>query len=437
MAYLDEKGLEAFHEDLKKEFVREVNWKPPDQNGNVYIPEVNTRDMRGARTFLDGESGYVPKPLIRDQYSNLRGDGTWKLPACWSDVTEESFNSGSTYLEFGDSTYGTTYYPNSGGSDDWEIPNPFGGETFVAKNYTASVEIYPSIDLSNPGRQFSGSAIMYRGDGTYHEQYTLLREIPEYRLAWPAQKIFGIPIGWGLPPAGYAYMFFFEITSEEANRLDGRIGAMFAYNPDGHLGAFLLYYSSYEAFENFYQRYADEHTSPPSYRFLLRSGDYIPKRETIHQLAPKYILDMVWPVGRIYTSTDPTSPALLFGGTWVPIEDRFLLAAGTTYAAGATGGEAEHALTAAELANHYHDVNMPKNQTGFNVTIPANSDYLIAGTGDGWTSSQMTNQGVAVYSAQNGFGARSARSEDGEILEGQAHNNMPPYLSVYMWERVA
>ena len=49
-----------------------------------------------------------------------------------------------------------------------------------------------------------------------------------------------------------------------------------------------------------------------------------------------------WPIGSIYISMVSTNPGTLFGGTWVRMENRFLLGAGSGYAAGATGGEAAH-----------------------------------------------------------------------------------------------
>ncbi len=50
----------------------------------------------------------------------------------------------------------------------------------------------------------------------------------------------------------------------------------------------------------------------------------------------QWLADMKYPVGAIYLSVDDTSPALLFGGTWVPIEDKVLVTAGETYTAGET-----------------------------------------------------------------------------------------------------
>ena len=42
------------------------------------------------------------------------------------------------------------------------------------------------------------------------------------------------------------------------------------------------------------------------------------------------IIRAIYPVGAIFISTDSTSPATLFGGTWERIKDTFLLAAGST-----------------------------------------------------------------------------------------------------------
>lgn len=88
------------------------------------------------------------------------------------------------------------------------------------------------------------------------------------------------------------------------------------------------------------------------------------------QLTKMQVVDMVYPVGSIYMSVSSTSPATLFGGTWVQLKDRFLLGAGDTYTNGATGGVASitytpagtnsggavsnHTLTVAQIPSHNH-----------------------------------------------------------------------------------
>lgn len=115
-----------------------------------------------------------------------------------------------------------------------------------------------------------------------------------------------------------------------------------------------------------------------------------------------------WPVGSIYMSMQATSPATLFGGTWEQMENRFLLGAGSGYVAGATGGEAEHTLTVNEMPSHYHLIAM--NQAG-------ESEY--------W--------GPISAVMQDGHTANMTKPAGGD----QPHNNMPPYIAVYMWRRTA
>jgi len=119
------------------------------------------------------------------------------------------------------------------------------------------------------------------------------------------------------------------------------------------------------------------------------------------------IADLIYPVGSIYMSVNSTSPATLFGGTWQQIEDTFLLSAGSTYTAGATGGEATHTLTIDEMPSHNHG-------------LYSRNTYQSGTTGaiNGW------NTGGTSYNTKNTGG-------------GGAHNNMPPYLVVYMWQRTA
>lgn len=136
-------------------------------------------------------------------------------------------------------------------------------------------------------------------------------------------------------------------------------------------------------------------------------------------------VDRIYPVGSIYMSVNPTDPAELFGGTWERIQDTFLLAAGETYEAGATGGEAEHTLTEAQLPKLSGTVNFRpwgggSPYAGASGIIANNGE--IAETANGFATGGTTD---GYRQLKIGFGA------------GQAHNNMPPFLAVYMWQRVA
>ena len=118
----------------------------------------------------------------------------------------------------------------------------------------------------------------------------------------------------------------------------------------------------------------------------------------------------IFPVGAIYLSVTDVSPAELFGGTWEQIKDTFFLAAGDTYAAGSTGGEATHTLSENEMPSHYHSIQ----NTGVARFTPASSSSYWC-----WFNASGYNQAVSYNTGGSG-----------------AHNNMPPYLSVYAWKRI-
>lgn len=131
----------------------------------------------------------------------------------------------------------------------------------------------------------------------------------------------------------------------------------------------------------------------------------------------KRVYPRTWyPVGAIYISTDATSPAELFGGTWEQIKDTFFLAAGDTYTAGSTGGEAEHTLTTTEMPYHSH-------------TILLNSASSVSY--DAWDYSYGASKANRSYYSQG-----PAEPIVGGAGGSGAHNNMPPYLSVYAWKRI-
>ena len=123
------------------------------------------------------------------------------------------------------------------------------------------------------------------------------------------------------------------------------------------------------------------------------------------------IVDLVYPIGAIYMSVNDIHPSTLFGGTWEQLKDRFLLGAGSTYSNGDTGGSATHKLTVNEIPSHSHSTNFNYGTSVGNYeNVCLTSDYKGKVVKSDWISSAGG---------------------------GQAHNNMPPYLTVYMWKRTA
>ncbi len=136
----------------------------------------------------------------------------------------------------------------------------------------------------------------------------------------------------------------------------------------------------------------------------------------------------IYPVGSIYMSVSNTNPSTLFGGTWEQIKDCFLLSAGNTYTAGSVGGEAQVTLKVSEMPKHTHTQNPhghPQHpDTWMNVDNPwvPKSGYYYAHSGNGVSNNYWTG---SVTATNNNTGGDSP------------HNNMPPYLAVYVWKRVS
>ena len=150
-------------------------------------------------------------------------------------------------------------------------------------------------------------------------------------------------------------------------------------------------------------------------------GTTLPSSPATNQLffqtvGSNFILDNVYPVGSIYMNVNSTNPGTLFGGTWEQLQGRFLLGMSSSYPAGSQGGEATHTLTASEMPSHSH--------VALYGTDGAIDDFLGGSTAD---------YGVRPGSGNATSHAYNTSSTGG----GQAHNNMPPYLSVYIWKRTA
>ena len=125
------------------------------------------------------------------------------------------------------------------------------------------------------------------------------------------------------------------------------------------------------------------------------------------------LLNLIYPVGSIYMSVNNVSPDTFLGGTWVALEDRFLIGASSTYSAGSTGGSTTHTLTVDEIPSHSHTI----------------QDRLVV-----WDTPNLTALNNASYS-----GPMKLREANQGLTNttggGQAHSIMNPYLAVYMWKR--
>ena len=152
------------------------------------------------------------------------------------------------------------------------------------------------------------------------------------------------------------------------------------------------------------------------YRISYSSGiitGFLDKRK----IATNNIIDMIYPVGSIYMSVNNLNPSLLFGGTWtewgsgkVPVG--FDSTQTEFNEIEKTGGEKTHTLTVEQMPSHTHDI-INGSYVRRNVASPNN---MAAGT--------YGYQGI--YDLSNSYTGG-----------GQAHNNLQPYITCYMWKRTA
>ena len=144
--------------------------------------------------------------------------------------------------------------------------------------------------------------------------------------------------------------------------------------------------------------------------------------------------DEIYPVGSIYMSMDATSPAELFGGEWEVIIDSFLLAAGGGLAgySGETGGENVHQLTADEMPEVKGQLEF-RTSGGNNIPSLYGSSSTTPFTYNGAIGSQWATM---ASSTTNSSKAKNTVITFDNGCQGVSHNNMPPYLSVFMWQRV-
>ena len=153
----------------------------------------------------------------------------------------------------------------------------------------------------------------------------------------------------------------------------------------------------------------------------------IAAKDEAEAIAIGNIRDIVFPVGSIVQYTDASiDPGNLLGGTWERIQGKFLFAADSSHEIGTTGGSETVTLTTANLPAHRHFVvNLSKGTTG--------PDYLhsVARYDRENTSWEDCHYQLSGNENEANGGRSSATGS------GTAHNNMPPYLTVYMWKRTA
>jgi hypothetical protein len=147
------------------------------------------------------------------------------------------------------------------------------------------------------------------------------------------------------------------------------------------------------------------------------------------------LLNMVYPVGSIYTSVVNTSPASFIGGTWVSFgAGRCIFGVDTSQTefntVQKTGGEKTHVLTEIECPPHTHNYDKPILRNG-------NPDGATDTSGN--SNERAYWRGTTANTTNNGTTSKWGGIYDPitSSWDTEPHNNLPPYITVYMWRRTA
>ena len=188
------------------------------------------------------------------------------------------------------------------------------------------------------------------------------------------------------------------------NDMTGVLENKVVYNSDGSLSYILQYFYSDKENESWKRTYN-------TYVYSTIVNDWTDWINT----SENAVFNRIYPVGSIYISVNSVNPSSLFGGVWsawsqgrVPVgtdtdDDDF------DYVE-KTGGEKTHKLTVGEMPSHRHGILMTT-QVG---STP-------------WGATTTFSNGESDYNPN--YCAYSGN--------GLAHNNLQPYITCYMWKRIA
>lgn len=189
------------------------------------------------------------------------------------------------------------------------------------------------------------------------------------------------------------------------------------------------------------------------------SGNYICPATRAEQVYfsnnTKLSLLSPYPVGSWYFTSDYTSPASLFGGSWTQMKDRFLVGAGNKYGREGTGGAESVILYDSNLPNHSHVIpalsgtaassgshTHPINRNGQLFAWPGGSQTGIytAKSFQGWNQGTVYAGDVSLTTSSAGSHTHNVTTKSGYTGKtggNEAHENRPPYIAIYMWKRTA
>lgn len=134
----------------------------------------------------------------------------------------------------------------------------------------------------------------------------------------------------------------------------------------------------------------------------------------LQNIIKKIVLDTYYPIGKIYITVGNENPNETVGGTWIKFgSGKCLVGVDTSQTefnvVEKIGGEKTHTLTIEEMPNHTH------------IEKYVGVNWYQHGTSGDWNISS----------------ALEPYRETGNTGGDKSHNNLQPYITVYMWKRTA
>ena len=156
-----------------------------------------------------------------------------------------------------------------------------------------------------------------------------------------------------------------------------------------------------------------------AYEKIVDENEYVTKGE---------LIEIIYPVGSIYITTNGQNPGEYLGGEWESYgEGRTIVGAGTgtdsnnvqkVFEINETGGEYEHTLTADELAKHKHNFEyMGTQYAGYRQAYEVGTHLTF------FVGKPTAGDMKYITIASNGG--------------DQPHNNIQPYIVTYIWKRIS
>lgn len=260
----------------------------------------------------------------------------------------------------------------------------------------AIVEPMPRVEVAEPQIEFSSSTGVFSASVNQNEGYVLEESITvNYQLDTQKEQFY--------TPSTQDYILI------EADKYT--LGPQIVKGDNNLISDNIKYGKTIFNVEGSYKPKLQTKTISPDTKSQEITFDANEGYEGLEKVVVEAVdLLAMYPVGSIYMTMDENfSPSGFFkGGTWELLKDRFLIGAGGKYSS--TGGEERVTLTIDEMPAHSHTLQML-------YTSSSSSKAWIADNVEGkwdWINGRI-----------------------GETGGGQSHNNMPPYLPVYMWQRIA